>query len=313
MSTQLQNFYKATLTRNWSATTGDFNVSVAPTVSSGYLVVSPNNSTLREIIYYTATGSNAYGPFITVSTIGGRGIGGTSAQVHSIGESVRMNLTAEHWQEMQDDIDSIVAAGLPAGSEGDIIYNDGANWVAGNPLPSCKTLIPQCPIPTEGGQRPATVAAFSTNTTAYVGQVIVPFGITVNKLSIVTGTVTTPGVLDIVIFNETGQTQEISVTTESLASSDTLYTTAVSGVYLPAGIHYILVVPNGTMNIQTYVWRNEPSAPFAATAGLQEDVTSESKIQGTLTVTAGTPPTTFDPAAITPTTQLTTLVCRLDN
>ena len=72
----LQNFYKATITRAWTASTGDFNVSVAPTVSSGYLVVSPNNSTLREIVTYTATGTNGFGPFVTVSA---RGVGGTSA------------------------------------------------------------------------------------------------------------------------------------------------------------------------------------------------------------------------------------------
>lgn len=97
MSLTLQNFYKATITRNWSATTGDFNVSVAPTVSPGYIVVSPNNSTLREIVYYTATGSNSYGDYITVSDIGDRGIGGTTAQTHTIGETVRMNVTAQHW------------------------------------------------------------------------------------------------------------------------------------------------------------------------------------------------------------------------
>mgnify|MGYP006351184157 CR=1 FL=1 len=67
MSTTIQNFYKATITRNWSATTGDFNVSVKPTTSSGWLVVSPNNTTLREIIYFTATGTNGFGDLVTVS------------------------------------------------------------------------------------------------------------------------------------------------------------------------------------------------------------------------------------------------------
>lgn len=130
MSLSLQNFYKATITRNWSATTGDFNVSVAPTVSPGYIVVSPNNSTLREIVYYTATGSNSYGDFITVATLGGRGVGETTAQTHTIGETVRMNLTAEHWDAMNDDIASIIAAGLPAGTEGEIMMYTGGAWTA---------------------------------------------------------------------------------------------------------------------------------------------------------------------------------------
>lgn len=113
MPTQLQNFYKTTITRNWSATTGDFNVSTKPTISSGWLVVSPNNTTLREIIKYTATGTNAYGDFITVSNIGDRGLGGTTAQTHTIGESVRMNITAQHWADLNADISAIVAAGAP--------------------------------------------------------------------------------------------------------------------------------------------------------------------------------------------------------
>lgn len=132
MSTQIQNFYESQITRNWTATTGDFNVSVAPTISEGIIVISPSSRTLREIVRFTATGTNAYGPFVRVSNIAHRGLGGTTAQVHTIGEKVRMNITAEHWTEMQDDINSIVAAGLPAGSEGDVMYHNGSNWVASN-------------------------------------------------------------------------------------------------------------------------------------------------------------------------------------
>ena len=138
MSTTLQNFYKATITRNWSASTGDFNVSVAPTPTSGWLVISPNNSTLKEIIKYTAVGTNAYGPYITVSE---RGIGGTTAQVHSIGEPIRMNITAEHWAEMQADIDSIIAAGLPAGTTGQTLINTSGTWGAGDRLNDDELLV----------------------------------------------------------------------------------------------------------------------------------------------------------------------------
>jgi hypothetical protein len=132
MSTQIQNFYESFLTRNWTATTGDFNVSVAPTISEGIIVISPSSRTLREIVRFTATGTNAYGPFVRVSNIAHRGLGGTTAQSHTIGEKVRMNITAEHWTEMQDDIDSIVASGLPAGSLGDVMYHNGSNWGVSN-------------------------------------------------------------------------------------------------------------------------------------------------------------------------------------
>ena len=113
---QIQNFYKAKITRNMSATTGDFNVSVKPVPTTGWLVLSPNNPTLREIVKYSATGTNIYGDFITISNLSDRGVGGTSAQTHTIGEDIRMNLNAEYWGEMQQTIDDIVASGSPNAS-----------------------------------------------------------------------------------------------------------------------------------------------------------------------------------------------------
>jgi hypothetical protein len=145
MSTQIENFYKQTITRNWSATTGDFNVSTKPTISSGYLVVSPNNSTLREIIKYTATGTNSYGDFITVSDIADRGLGGTTAQTHTIGETIRMNITAQHWNEVPGISSGTTAPSSTPTKIGDIYidttahklyFADGiinsSNWVIAN-------------------------------------------------------------------------------------------------------------------------------------------------------------------------------------
>lgn len=119
----LENFYKQTITKNWTATTGDFNVSIAPVPTSGWLVVSPNNSTLREIVYYSAVGSNAFGPFITIANIGDRGLGGTTAQTHTIGETVRMNLTAQHWNEVPNIVTGIVAPIVTPVKIGDIYIN----------------------------------------------------------------------------------------------------------------------------------------------------------------------------------------------
>lgn len=110
MSKVLQNFYKSTLSLDWSIGTGTFYVTAKPTVTDGWLVISPNNFTLREIVRYTATGTDTNGDYITVTV---RGVGGTSEQTHAIGEMIRMNITAEYWKEMTDDIASIVAAGVP--------------------------------------------------------------------------------------------------------------------------------------------------------------------------------------------------------
>jgi hypothetical protein len=128
----IQNFYKAKLTRNWSATTGDFNVSVKPTSPNGWLVLSPNNPTLREIVRFTATGTNIYGDFVTIANLADRGVGGTVAQTHTIGEDIRMNLNAEYWAEMQGSVDAIIAGDFIApGPAGEVPISDGSSWISG--------------------------------------------------------------------------------------------------------------------------------------------------------------------------------------
>lgn len=110
MSKQLQNFYKQTLSLDWSIGTGTFYVTVKPTISDGWLVISPNNSNLREIVRYTTTGTDANGDYVGVTE---RGVGGTTEQTHTVGEPIRMNITAEYWNDMNTDIANIVAAGVP--------------------------------------------------------------------------------------------------------------------------------------------------------------------------------------------------------
>ena len=110
----IQNFYKETIAQDWPTGTGNFYVSVKPTVSTGYLTISPASSTLREIIYFTGTGTDGTGDYVTVST-GGRGKGGTTEQTHVIGEPIRMNITAETIDEINDSMPIISSgSGAPA-------------------------------------------------------------------------------------------------------------------------------------------------------------------------------------------------------
>lgn len=104
MSTILQNFYKEKVLTAWTAGIGNFYVTTKPVPTSGYLVISPANSSKREIVKYTATGTDIGGDYITISNLSDRGVGGTTAQTHSIDEPVRMNITAEHWADMVADI-----------------------------------------------------------------------------------------------------------------------------------------------------------------------------------------------------------------
>lgn len=99
--TLLQDFYKTTISLQTGAGAGKIYVGVLPTRSAGYLVISASNSVLREIIYYDSTGTDGTGPYVNVAAVGDRGLGGTTARIHNAQESIRMNLTSLHWEDMQ--------------------------------------------------------------------------------------------------------------------------------------------------------------------------------------------------------------------
>ena len=107
-----ENFYKETIAQDWPTGTGNFYVSTKPTKTSGRLVISPSSSTLREIVRYTAVGTDGTGDFVTVAE---RGIGGTTEQTHVIGETVRNNVTAETIQEINDSA-TLISSGTTAPS-----------------------------------------------------------------------------------------------------------------------------------------------------------------------------------------------------
>lgn len=328
MAITIQNFYKATITKNWTATTGDFNVSVKPVPTNGWLVVSPNNSTLREIVYYSATGTNAFGDFITISSIGDRGLGGTTAQAHTIGESVRMNITAQHWDDMNTTIASIIAAGAPNASEtvkGLFEEATDAEVSAGTATGTTGAKLAVTPaklatrlssvLPTTIATMPApafpvytvTVQQFSGNTNLQLGKVFIPASITANKITIraVASGTTTTGTFQLALFSESGATQYFSVTTGTSAD-DTTMSTALPSVVIPAGYYYFALLPLGTVNQGLrYYSLNASAAEFSSIA-------TEPNFAGTITVTANTMPATITPTAITP-TATSTVLFRLDN
>jgi hypothetical protein len=104
----VQNFYKQTITTPWAMGLGNFYVSQKPNVSVGFLVISPNSESLREIVEYSAVGTDGGGDYVTVSA---RGLGGTIEQTHAAQEKVYMNITAEHIQQIKESIEAISAAG----------------------------------------------------------------------------------------------------------------------------------------------------------------------------------------------------------
>jgi len=178
-------------------------------------------------------------------------------------------------------------------------------------LPTCLTVIPMPAVPSNND--PMTqIIALSGNTTAHIGQVVIPFAITANTITIRTSTISVAGTCILSLFSEDGQTRLFSVTTGNITTGSTLYTTALSAVEIPAGIYYLSVQPVSTTNISSYAWYNYLT-PFSTTEGMQSDIAGKPVMQGTVTVTADTAPTTLTPASISESATRETLVIRLDN
>ncbi len=178
-----------------------------------------------------------------------------------------------------------------------------------------KTLIPLCAINPYQNSTPTQVGV-GTNTTMLVGQVILTAPIIANKISFpMVSNGGTTGTLDLTMYSEDGQTQIFSVTTASLnAATSAIVETALSAVTIPPGIYYIAINPNGTANIFPYFYTTTaiPWSDGGLGVGLPGSVTSKPVMQGTVTITAGTPPATITPASITE-VDTRTLIFRLDN
>jgi len=117
-----------------------------------------------------------------------------------------------------------------------------------------------------------------------------PSTVVVNSIRLNIVTVNTAGTLDISVYSEDGQTRLISVTTASISGTGVV-TTAGGGVSLPAGNYYIAVNTNSTADIAF--------STNTITATLRTGVTSEPTLSGTVTITAGTPPTTITQVSVT--------------
>ncbi len=99
------NFLITSLSQGIAFTgTGNIYLDVLPTDTNGWLVINPSSTNKREILYYRAKGAT----YVTVTLAADRGIGGTTAQTHSQGAEVRMNVTAEMLEEYSFAIQPII-------------------------------------------------------------------------------------------------------------------------------------------------------------------------------------------------------------
>jgi len=175
--------------------------------------------------------------------------------------------------------------------------------------PTCVSIIP---LPDGGGVGDETTFAKSANTEAELTRVVIPFKITVNKITIRTTAVSVAGTLDLTLYSEDGQTQLFSVTTATINGGE-LVTTAVGAVVLNPGIYYLMFNTNGTADVTLAAFQLiTGAAAFSTTLGILGDVASEPDYRGQLAISAGTPPATFDPTALSDQNHKS-IIFRLDN
>jgi hypothetical protein len=139
------------------------------------------------------------------------------------------------------------------------------------------------------------VGAYDTNTLARLGQIVIPFAITVNKISFQVPGYTSSGTIKVALFSEDGQTQKFSVTSGTISGTG-LQSITVGSVSLSPGIYYLVALPTSTTNITI--------ASFSNNWGQSAFVLSDGSISGkpiscgTYTVSAGTMPSTITLASI---------------
>lgn len=95
----VQNWFETTLSGGINASDTDIGLNSVPTGTEGYLIIEPDGTTTREVIYYTSKTSNSV---VLTSAANGRGVDGTTAQSHAAGATVRMQITSGYWNALQD-------------------------------------------------------------------------------------------------------------------------------------------------------------------------------------------------------------------
>lgn len=163
------------------------------------------------------------------------------------------------------------------------------------------------PLPVQGKTGAANKAT-ATNTTLLVGLVNITNTITVNKISVDINTVNTSGSIKLALYSEDGQTLVIPSSTFSITVNGLNTFTLASPATISPGNYYFAWVTVGTTDLLCRFWATNAAwdgNPLATISG-------KKTIEGTLTVTAGTIPSTITPSAISFVSE-STQMCRFDN
>lgn len=93
-----QNFFSATLTGDITSSSTDILMDAIPNATEGFLVIEPDSTTAREVIFYN---SKTALKVVCPSAADGRGQDDTTAGAHSTGATVIMAPVAGFWEAFQ--------------------------------------------------------------------------------------------------------------------------------------------------------------------------------------------------------------------
>lgn len=94
-----QNFFSATLTGDITASSTDIPMDAIPNSTEGFLVIEPDSTSNREVIFYT---SKTALKVVCPSAADGRGQDDTTAVPHSTGATVIMAPVAGFWEALKN-------------------------------------------------------------------------------------------------------------------------------------------------------------------------------------------------------------------
>lgn len=199
---------------------------------------------------------------------------------------------------------------LPVGSNGKVLTLSSGlpSWQTAPGAPSSLTMIPKPEVSTSGA---FTSVQLNSNTTAIVGIVNIPHKITTNALAIRKTSLGTSGNFKVALFTTDGQTKIFEETVATAAGTGLILWPMATPVAIDGGTYYIMVVPVSTTDFTTSCYTTQSAGTLGADS-LYSDGGSLAPYEGTLTVSAGTIPSTFTPSSISPVANRT-LAFRMEN
>ncbi|MBI5573493.1 MAG: hypothetical protein HY919_02935 [Elusimicrobia bacterium] len=146
------------------------------------------------------------------------------------------------------------------------------------------------------------IQSFNTPTdiSMKIGAVVLTTAITVNKISFHSPSVGTTGTMDITVYDSEGN-QKFTVTTANIVSGSGAAgvnsTVLASPITLDTGIYYVGFNTNSAATTASVSQWDSDEASGAAAESLDKGVVNEPKMQGTIAITSGTPPSSINPVS----------------